>query len=121
MSLYDELQGVASEILDEFDQGGIKLIHLTYSTEGEPDEPGEPTETVYDLQGVAKGVQLNYEGNGFTASAEKEVIVRTRNDVVPNENDFIEIDGYRYKIIKDLSVPQAGTRCVWKFLVSKGG
>lgn len=121
MSLYEELQGVASEILGEFDQGGIKLIHLTYSNDGEPDEPAEPTETVYDLQGVAKGVQLNYEGNGFTASAEKEVTVRVRDDVVPNENDFIEIDGYRYKIIKDLSVPQAGTRCVWKFLVSKGG
>lgn len=121
MSIYDELQGVANGLLKEFNQGGIKLIHLTFPSTSTPDEPGEPEETVYDLDGVATGVEFKYMKDSFTATAEKEVTVAVRDDVVPTENDFIEIDGYRYKIIKDVSVPQAGTRCVWKFLVSKGG
>lgn len=120
MSIYNELQQIAGEVLGDFDQGGIKLIHLTFPTSSTPDEPGEPTETVYELKGVATGVEFKYLKESFTATAEKEVTVAVRDDVVPSENDFIEIDGYRYKILKDISAPQAGTRCAWKFLVSKG-
>ncbi len=120
MSIYSELQGVAKNVLKEFNQGGIKLIHITQATSEYPDEPGETTEKVYDLEGVANGGVFQYEKNGFIATAEKQVTAAVRDDVQPSINDFIEIDGYRYKIVKDLSTPGAGVKVVWKFLVTKG-
>jgi len=119
MSIYDDLKVVASGILNEFNQGGIKLVHVSVSDNSTPDEP-QTIETVYNLVGTVKGGDFRYDKDGFIATAEKEVIVGVLDGVQPSENDFIELNGYRYKIVKDLSVPGVGTKCVWKFLISKG-
>ena len=119
MTIYDELQGVASEVLSDFDQGTIKLVQITRAA-GTPDKPGAAVSTTHKLDAVAKGVSFKYVQSGFAIASDKEVISAVLNGVTVTENDFIEIDGVRHKILRDLSVPAAGTRCAWKFLVRKG-
>lgn len=121
MSIYDDLQVVANEILEEFDQQNIKLITLTEGEGGTPDEPANQVETSYDLKAVVKGVSLEYVKYGFATESDLQIIAGVLSDVTPTLKDYIEIEGNRYKIVKDISTPAAGTRCVWKFIVRKGG
>lgn len=121
MSFYDEMQSVGSSILKQFNQGGLKLIQFEYNQTDNPDAPEETAEKVYDLEGVAKGITFQYQQMGYSVSTDLEVIASVVEGVMPSENDFVEVNGIRYKLIKDLSVPGAGTKVVWKFIVRKGG
>lgn len=118
MSIYDDLRPVADEILGEFKQGTISLVQLTAGT-GAADNPGAPTETTHALNATIKGVSFKYVKDGFALSTDLMVNAAPIDGVTPSKNDFIVIDGQRYKIIEDLSAPAAGTRVVWKFLVRK--
>lgn len=120
MTFYSEMQGIASKLLKEFNQGNINLIKFE-SVDGNVDEPIEQIEKVYPLKGVAKGVSYKYLKEGFNAITDFEVTVAVDNNITPNINDFLEIDGVKYKIIQDISVPAAGLRVAWKFIVRKGG
>lgn len=121
MSFYSEMRELASGILKEFNQGSIKLIQLVEPENGTPDNPGEMIETSYDACGAVKGVSYKYLKESFVTSTDLEVTIGVIENVTPSINDFIEIDGVRHKIIEDISVPAAGTRVVWKFIVRRGG
>ena len=120
MSIYDDLQPVASELLGEFKQGTVYLIKMTEGN-GTPDDPGDPTETKYELDATVKGVSFKYIEQGFALESDLMVTSAVRDDVTPDGDDFIEIDGVRHKIHRDMSVPAAGTKIAWKFIVRKGG
>lgn len=120
MTIYDELQPVAAELLKEFKQGTIQLIQLTPGT-GPADNPGPATEVITDLDAVAKGVSFKYVKDGLALSTDLQVTSAIVAGIVPNGRDFITIDGARFKIVEILPVPAAGTRVVWKFIVRKGG
>ena len=121
MTFYKEMQTIAKNVLKEFNQGEIKLVHLTGSANLSPDAPDEMKETIYDLKGSVKGVTFKYLKEGYVTHTDFEVTVGVIPDVEPSENDFLQINGVRYKIIRDISVPANGTRVVWKFLARKGG
>lgn len=118
MSIYDDMKVVSSELLGEFKQGTITLIQVTAGT-GPEDNPGEPTETEYELDATVKGAPYKYLRDGFVTATDLLVIAAIIDGVTPTKNDFIEIDGIRCKILEDVSVPAAGTKVVWKFLVRK--
>lgn len=118
MSIYDEMQSVASEVLSEFKHGTIKLVSVTSGT-GAADDPGAPTEVVTALDAVVKGAPFKYVRDGFAVSTDLMVTAAVIDGITPSVNDFIEIDSIRYKIVQDVSAPAAGTRIVWKFLVRK--
>jgi len=120
MTIYDDLKPVATELLVDFKQGVITLTQITPGT-GPADNPGASTPTVYPLSGTVKGVSFQYVRDGFAVATDLMVTTAVNDDVVPTEKDFIDIDGVRYKIIKDMSVPAAGTKIAWKFIVRKGG
>ena len=118
MSIYDELRPVAAEILKEFKQGSIKLVRRVAGS-GPIDNPGAATETEIDLDAVAKGVTFRYVKDGFALATDLIVTSAAVDGITPTKNDFIDIDGTRYKIVEDISPPAAGTRVVWKFIVRK--
>lgn len=120
MSIYDELQNVASEILGEFSQGKIEYVKITPGN-GTADNPGTPTETKYTLSAVARGVSTKYVMSGLAVMSDKTVSCAVVEGLTPSNADFIDIDDERYKIIEDISSPAAGTRVAWKFIVRKGG
>jgi hypothetical protein len=121
MSIYDDLQTVTSEIMTEFKQGLIQLVQFVYPEDSTPDNPGEPEEVLTELDGTVKGVSYKYLKDSFITTSDKEVTTAVVNDIIPSENDFIEIDGVRYKILQFQPLPSAGTACAWKFIVRKGG
>lgn len=121
MSIYDDLQSLTSEIMTEFKQGLIKLVQFKYSEDSTPDNPGEPEEVLIELNGTVKGVSYKYLKDSFITASDKEITTAVVNDVIPSENDFIEIDNVRYKILEFLPLPGAGTPCAWKFIARKGG
>lgn len=133
MSIYSELQGVASGLLTEFDQHNIFLIQRIYEepspepstddepTEYDPDEPPEPTEKKYALRGVAKGVAQYFEKDGFVANSDAVVTTSVLPNVSPSKDDCLELDGIVFKILQFEPVPRVGVPCVWKFIVRKGG
>lgn len=119
-TIYDDLQGVASELLKEFRQGDIYLVQQARGT-GPAYNPGTPTETEILLDGVAKGVSKKFVDGTFIVMTDLEVTVAVLDGVTVSEDDFIRIDGDDYKIVADKSVPASSTRCAWKFIVRKGG
>ena len=121
MTIYDEMQQIASEILGdpEFKQGEIIYV-ATIPGNGPPDNPGASTTVEYALDAVAKGVSYKYVKDGLALSTDLTVTSAVRADVVPDMKGFIKIDGVRHKIMQDISTPGAGTRVVWKWIVRKG-
>lgn len=118
MTIYDELKVDSSDLLKEFNQGIINLINIDLS--GTPDAPIS-SETSVSLNGTVRGVTFEYLKDSFVVASDLIVTIAVVDGVTPTLNDFIEIDGVRYKIVKDVSVPAAGTKVVWKFIVRKGG
>lgn len=120
MSFYSDLQVVAQKVLADFKQGTVKLVKITAGT-GPAYNPGTPSRTEYDLKATVKGVSYSYVQQGFSTKTDLEVISAVRTDVTPDLDDFINIDGIDYKIVQDNTVPSAGVKVVWKFIVRKGG
>lgn len=120
MSVYSDLQKVASELLTEFDQHNIVLIQHIYDCQN-PDEPDESQEVKYSLRGVSKGVSQFYEKSGFVVGSDAIVTTNVLQNVTPTKDDFLELDGILYKILEFEPIPRVGVPCVWKFIVRKGG
>lgn len=121
MSIYDDLQGVASNLLKQFKQGSIELIQFVYPEDSTPDNPGKPEEVVTPLDAVANGERFKFMNTSFINDSDNEVTTAVVEGISPSVNDFLNIDGTKYKIIKFDPLPAAGTACTWKFIVRKGG
>lgn len=119
MSIYDEMQTLAKSVLKDFKQGVIQLAHRVPAA-GPIDEPGEPTEIIYDLDATAKGASYKFVQSGLALATDLMVTAAVVDGVTPSSADFIVIDGVRYKIVQFLPPPAAGTNVVWKFIVRKG-
>lgn len=119
-TIYDELKSISSEILAEFKQGTVNLVKLTTGT-GPADNPGAAVEVNHSLNAVVKGVSFKYVAQGFAVSSDLEVTCAVVSGITPDEKDFVEIDSTRFKIIRFIPTPAAGTQVTWKFLVRKGG
>ena len=117
--IYNDLKSLASDLLKDFKQGTVFYVALT-PPPGPDDDPGVPTETKYELDATVTGVSSKLVDNSFVLSTDLMVICSVRDDLIPSGKDFIENDGSRYKIVQDISVPQAGTKVVWKFIVRRG-
>lgn len=120
MTVYYDLQKEAKGLLVEFNQTDIKLVRIDAGS-GDEDEPGTPVETLYQLHGTVSGVTNKYLDSGFITSDDLIVTCTPLDGVIVGEGDFIDLDGQRHKILRDVSVPPFGTKIVWKFIVRKGG
>lgn len=123
MSFYNEMGKIASDILGDgnFRQGTIEYVRMIPGTGGTIDEPTDPVPNIQpDRGGVVKGVGFKYIQSGLALASDKTVIIPAIKEFQPSPEDYILIDSEKYSIIQDISVPQAGIRVVWKFIVRKG-
>ncbi len=120
MSIYDEVQAIAKDVLKEFNQGVIEYVKITAGT-GPIDNPGASSETKYTLNAVSNGVGYQYVKSGLALASDRIITCAVDANFTPSVADFIDIDGERFKIVADVSSPASGTRAVWKFIVRKGG
>lgn len=120
MTIYDDFQGLTTELMGEFKQGSVILVAVAPGT-GPADNPGNPTETEYLLKATVKGVSFKYVRQGLAVETDLIVTSAVLSTVTPDKNSFVKIDGVKHKIVQDVSVPAAGTKVAWKFIVRKGG
>lgn len=120
MTVYDDAKQIAKDVLGDPDlrQDTIKLIQITRGS-GPADEPGATTETAYDLDATAGQAPYRFIKDGFTRTNAYLISAAIIDDVEVTTDDFIEINGVRYKIVQDLTSPSPGARTVWKFFVQK--
>lgn len=126
MDFYQEMQDVANSVLKEFKQGNVKLLHYVDENKtGTLDEPSELTETVYELDATVTGVSYKYLVDNYAVASDLTVTAGVIKGVYPTINDFIEINGERHKIIRDISpapnaVEGSAQPVVWCFICRKG-
>ena len=123
MGFYDEMQQIASSVLKDFKQGVVKLHHFENGKGGTLDEPAEKKESVYSLDATIDGVSYKYLLESFAAASDTTVTAGVIKGVKIGLDDFVEINGQQYKILRDVSpAPTAvnGQPVVWRLICRKG-
>ncbi|MBB4000964.1 hypothetical protein [Aurantimonas endophytica] len=123
MTFYEEMQGIASGILAEFNQG---TVTLQKTVPGAPDPntpwlPGAPTTETYDLDAT---VSTAYVENASAAYQDGSLIEMSDlivtcavPPVAPSLDDIITIDGKPHTIKQINAIPAAGTPVAFKIFV----
>lgn len=135
MTFYEEMKGVAVDLLGEFGQG---TVTLTRSTPGavDPEHPEifpEVTTETYELDAVVRGVsQKHIDGTAIVAGdlvatcsplarhtlSDGEAADGAVVDISPEMTDTIAIDG-AVKTVKKISpIPAAGTPAVFMIFIA---
>lgn len=109
MSIYDDMQAVARDVLGEFNQGGISYVQLTPAS-GPRDNPGKPGEVVHPItDGVARGVEYKYIDGSQVVASSGQITCAAPKPFVPKINDFVIVGGQRHKIVESKAIPPTGT------------
>jgi hypothetical protein len=108
MSIYDEMQGVATELFGEFQQGSIMYVELQMVSGGTPDDPNEAVRVEYMLTATARPVSTRYIDGSHIVQSDKQVSM-PGGGVEPQMSGFLLIDAVQHKIIGIKRIPEAGT------------
>ncbi len=118
MTFYDEMRGVADELLGEFSQGTVSLKRKTGTTEPEHEwEAPQDTYTTWPLKAAVKRVDQRYE-NGVLIVETVDIVTFAVPDTVPVITDTLVIDGRERAITSLKPTPSAGTVVAWKAVVA---
>lgn len=118
---YGEMQGIARELLTEFKQGTIQIEKVTPGN-GPVYKPGPSGTSFTTVPGaVARNVKGEYVTLGLAVATDRQFTMAPFADAVKNpvETDFVLVDGVRFKIVKILPVPPAGTVVVYHVIFRK--
>jgi hypothetical protein len=130
MNFYEEMAGVANDLLTEFNQATAYLIREAKGT-GPAYNPGQSVPTILRHKGVTvRGISQKYiDGKDIIATdlqASLSVAQVTVPDgqavavsVRPTVKDTLEISGVKYRIIRDLTVPAVGTAVAYLLAIRK--
>ncbi|MBB4649572.1 hypothetical protein GGQ99_001294 [Aminobacter niigataensis] len=110
---YNEMQGVAAELLDEFKQGAVQLKRVTLGTP--PNEWTPPPETVetWPLAATVKRLHQRYE-NGVLIVETGDMVTFAVPEVEPQITDMLVIDGAERVITNLTPIPPAGSVVAYK-------
>lgn len=119
MTFYDDMQGIATELLTEFKQGVISYVKVTPGS-GPAHNPGPSVPVPTLLQGaVSRGIAWKYVNSGLGVASDLQVTHSVQAGVVPEINGFYDIDGLRYKVVNIVKKPAAGTTVAYVAIVRK--
>ena len=124
MSIYDDMQVAATDMLSEFKQGIVTLSRTTKGTI-DPNEPFIPVAgvtTVYTLNATVKAVSMKFISgqtfiDGTTILATDKEVTCAIFAIEPEPGDIVTIDGAQMSIVKVMRIPGAGTAIVFKLIV----
>lgn len=109
---YDNMQGVATELLTEFSQG---TMSYNYITGGTSPFDGPTTVTAVPFKGAATGVAFKYRNDLVTASDIE--ITAAVFEPAPLPNGTVTIDGTERQVLSVMAIPPAGTPSIYKIFV----
>jgi hypothetical protein len=118
MSIYDEMQGVAKELFDQFQQGSIKYVELQTASGGTPDDPGDPVRVEYPLTAIARPVSTKYVDGSHIVQSDKQVSM-PGGGVEPQMSGLMIIDDVQHKIIGIKRIPEAGPAISYILIVRR--
>lgn len=124
MTLYDDMQAVASGLLAEFKQGSIAYIRVTPGN-GPADNPGPSVENSFALDATARGVKFKYVQSGLALATDEQVTAAVHPALADDfaaetvMRGFVTIDGQRRKIVQAIAKPSAGTPAAFVLIVRK--
>jgi hypothetical protein len=107
---YSEMQGVATELLTQFNQGTMTYKSITPATPFEP-----AVDTVVPFKGTATGVAFKYR-NDLVTSSDIEITAAVFSPA-PKPNGTVTIDGTERQILSVMAIPAAGTPSIYKIFV----
>jgi hypothetical protein len=118
VGFYDEMQDVATELLEEFDQGALYLVRRakTVTDTARPWDRtiGAPGKTA--LSGTVRAVQESYIDGRDVVGGERQVTFAYPG-FEPAIDDKIEIDGVEVATVKAIRIPDAGTPVAYRYIV----
>lgn len=112
MSFYDEMQGVATELLQEFKQGSI--VYRAPTAGAQPWEPVTYNDTPIS-GGTVSGVSQQYVTDLITTSDLHALLPVF--GATPTNTGRLLIDGVEHQIIRVMPSPAAGTVVCWHVFV----
>lgn len=125
MGFYNDMQKIATDLLTQFDQGGLQYVRRVKTTPNGPD-PGVITPTTITLHGAANGVSKQYIGSSLADGtlivvSDLMATVSVKDfSFEPSLADVVKVNGVSHNIIQVLKVPPAGTPVVYKLFFRKG-
>lgn len=112
MTIYDDAQKIASNLLKDFKQGAIQLVEVVPGR-GPENNPGPSTEVIHNIPGgTARGVSWKYIQNGLATTADKQCVLPA-DGVVPKNGWKLMVDGVEYVITHVEPRPGAGVPAVY--------
>jgi hypothetical protein len=123
MTFYDDMQSIASGLLNQFDQGGLQYIALTPGT-GPVDNPGAPTLTAHPFAGVSRGVSFRYVGTpgmsgALIVASDLQCTMPVLPGVTPQITGFVQAGASRYKIKSVINIPPTGVTVAHRLIYGK--
>lgn len=119
MGFYEDMQGVATDLLTEFAQGQVTITRVTPGTP-DPDAPWvpvEPTTETVTLAAAVKRVEQRFV-NGTTVVGTEDQAMFAVPGFEPDMACEFTVDGRR-RILKDLiRIPAAGTPVAYIAIVA---
>lgn len=109
---YTEMQGVATELLTEFNQGVITYIpQVAGANEWDAKTDGTPI----TLSATSIGAQKQYFSDLITQSDLQ--ITSAVFGSVPDNSGVVTVDGVRRSVIQVDPIPASGTTVAWRIFV----
>lgn len=122
-AFYLEMRDVATELLEEFDQGILRLARIAVTT-ADADRPwdvslGAPS--FVDLAGTARTVSQRYVDGTRIVNTDIEVTFAHPAGLSPEpqQTDRIEVHGVVHKTVGVKRLPESGPVVAWKFFVRR--
>lgn len=117
MSFYTEMQGVARDLLREFNQGGVVLSVATPGT-GPAHNPGPTTFADVHIDGAARGVAAEYVDNTLVIATDLQVTI-PGGVAAPKMQDHIKLSGVAHQIVRIIPKPATGIVAAYLVIVRK--
>lgn len=117
MSFYNDMQGLATGLLRDFDQGGIVLSVATPGA-GPAHNPGPVTFADVPLPGAARGVSAKYVDGTHVLATDLQLTVPGEL-ATPKLGDVVKLSGVAHQIVRIIPKPATGTVVAYLLIVRK--
>jgi hypothetical protein len=117
VSFYLDMQGVARDLLREFDQGGIVLAVATPGS-GPAHNPGPTTFVDVPFTGAVRGVSAEYVDGSNVIATDLQLTI-PGGVAAPKMQDRVKLADVPHQIVRIIPKPATGTVAAYLLIIRK--
>jgi hypothetical protein len=118
MTFYRDMQGIANDLLEEFDQGPLYLLRETPG-DGPGWNPGESPESMRkQFPGTVRGVSQKYVDGTLVVATDLQCTM-PGGRIEPTLDDRIEVNGKAHQIVMIDPKPASGPVAAYVIVIRK--